>query len=378
MYSVSPTERERFYLRLLRLHIKGSTSFQDIMTAEGNLCGSFYKAAKQLGLLDDDGEWRECLLEVSTFQMPKQLRQMFAYICVSCMPSDVPALWNEFRLHFLEDFSREFVEIDSTNRALWDIQETLKLHGYTCQVFGLPVPNKPNEVCSESYHAIAEAEQGTQMRGHPNDEQEADAAEILQSLEDPAAPKQFFIDGPGGTGQTYIYRCLLHILRGTNLPVIPVAWTRTAANLLKGGRTSHSLFKFPLHLDETSVSGIKPQSLHAKNPRNAALIRWVEAPLAPKTAISVLDRLLKDLMRNDLPFGGKLIVFGGDFCQVLPVVRHESRTATVKASFQRSWWPAIEKRKLQMNMPTGPGQVDFSNWLLRLGKDREFLRHCLL
>ena len=33
-----------------------------------------------------------------------------------------------------------------------------------------------------------------------------------------------------------------------------------------------------------------------------------------------LDRSLRDLMRNDLPFSKKLFILGGDFRQILPIV----------------------------------------------------------
>ena len=37
------------------------------------------------------------------------------------------------------------------------------------------------------------------------------------------------------------------------------------------------------------------------------------------------DMLLRDLLANDLPFGGKVLVLGGDFRQVLPVMPHCAR-----------------------------------------------------
>ena len=45
-----------------------------------------------------------------------------------------------------------------------------------------------------------------------------------------------------------------------------------------------------------------------------------------KHAIEAVDRLLRELMRRvnptfqDIPFGGKIIIFGGDFRQTLPVI----------------------------------------------------------
>lgn len=39
-------------------------------------------------------------------------------------------------------------------------------------------------------------------------------------------------------------------------------------------------------------------------------------------AAECIDRTLRDLCSCDLPFGEKVIVFGGDFRQIQPVVRH--------------------------------------------------------
>jgi ATP-dependent DNA helicase PIF1 len=51
--------------------------------------------------------------------------------------------------------------------------------------------------------------------------------------------------------------------------------------------------------------------------------------MASACALMVVNRLLKDIMENDVFFGGKVIVLGGDFRQVLPVVPHGSRQLTI-------------------------------------------------
>ena len=49
--------------------------------------------------------------------------------------------------------------------------------------------------------------------------------------------------------------------------------------------------------------------------------------------VEALDNSLWDIMgRSDLPFGGKTVVLGGDFRQLLPVVRKGSRAQIVCAS----------------------------------------------
>ena len=48
--------------------------------------------------------------------------------------------------------------------------------------------------------------------------------------------------------------------------------------------------------------------------------------MTKRQAMEALDNSMRDIMgRPALPFGGKTIVFGGDFRQVLPVVRKGSR-----------------------------------------------------
>jgi hypothetical protein len=46
MYLCNPSEGERFYLRLLLLHVKGACFYQDILTFDGTVFNSFKKAAK--------------------------------------------------------------------------------------------------------------------------------------------------------------------------------------------------------------------------------------------------------------------------------------------------------------------------------------------
>ena len=54
--------------------------------------------------------------------------------------------------------------------------------------------------------------------------------------------------------------------------------------------------------------------------------------------VEALDNSLRDIMdRPNLPFGGKTVVFGGDFRQVLPVVRRRSRAQIVGASLRMSY-----------------------------------------
>jgi ATP-dependent DNA helicase PIF1 len=60
--------------------------------------------------------------------------------------------------------------------------------------------------------------------------------------------------------------------------------------------------------------------------------------MTKRQAIEALDNSMRDIMGQlGLPFGGKTIVFGGDFRQVLPVVRKGSRAQIVAASLRSSY-----------------------------------------
>lgn len=96
-----------------------------------------------------------------------------------------------------------------------------------------------------------------------------------------------------------------------------------------------------------------------------------------------IDRTLKDLMKTVNPenehraFGGKIMVFGGDFRQIPPVIKRGSREDTITACLKRSpLWRHIQVLPLSINMrllrngntPDIDVQTEFAHWLLRLGE----------
>lgn len=123
--------------------------------------------------------------------------------------------------------------------------------------------------------------------------------------------KLFFIDGPGGTGKTFLYKVLLNTIRLKGDIAIAVASSGIAALLLQNGRTAHSRLKIKIALDETSTCNITPDSDLAKLIKMAKIIIWDEAPMLNKLAFESVDRTFQDICGNKLPFGGKVFVFGG-------------------------------------------------------------------
>ena len=152
-----------------------------------------------------------------------------------------------------------------------------------------------------------------------------------------------------------------------------------AALLLTGGRTVHSRLKVPIPLNELSVCNIPKQSALAKLVHRAKLLVWDEAPMVHRHGAECIDRTLRDICSCELPFGGKVIVFGGDFRQILPVIRHCTRAQVVSACINRSpLWNRVKVMKLTINMRLQSldhqDSVEvrkFSELLLRVGEGTE-------
>ena len=97
-------------------------------------------------------------------------------------------------------------------------------------------------------------------------------------------------------------------------------WTGITASLLPNGRTVHSRFMLPVPILETSISSIRRNSMKAEEIKKTEVFIWDEAPMAPSYALKAVDILLRDIMNINTPFGGKIMILGGDFRQVLPVI----------------------------------------------------------
>ena len=130
--------------------------------------------------------------------------------------------------------------------------------------------------------------------------------------------------------------------------------------------------------DHLLCCSVSAQSDTARIIREAELIVWDEAPMMHKGAYEAVSRTFQDLMRNDLPFGGKTVVLGGDFRQVCPVVRKGSRGKVVAASLKNAaFWQQVQRLSLTINMrvmTAGQGDAEdlaaWADYLLQLGEGR--------
>ena len=89
--------------------------------------------------------------------------------------------------------------------------------------------------------------------------------------------------------------------------------------------------------------------------------------MASKYAVEIMDRTLHDIMNNNRLFGGKIVVLGGDFRQLLPVKVRGTCSETIDLSINRSLsWDKI-KLSLTQNMRALPEEIQFAKFLLNVG-----------
>ncbi|KAG5064126.1 hypothetical protein JHK85_005309 [Glycine max] len=81
------------------------------------------------------------------------------------------------------------------------------------------------------------------------------------------------------------------------------------------------------HVLQNSTCNVVQSSELAKLLKVTKLIIWDEAHMAHKFCFETLEKSLRDIMSSsnyrDSPFGEKVIVFGGDFRQILPFIPRE-------------------------------------------------------
>ena len=376
MYFVSPKQTERYCLRLLLLHVTGATSYEYLRTVNGVVMNSFKEACIALHLLPDDAEWDKTLHEASNFQMPKQLRSLFATICCHCEPTGPLSLWISHKQAMTEDFIHQGISsADAERMALFEISVILEECGLTCEGIGLP-----NDYIQQPVDAAVCGNENDSITDHViegllklNDDQYSMADAAIRALNrlragDVYTSKCFFCDGPGGSGKTFIYNTLMSYCNSTNFKYAASAWTGIAATLLTGGRTIHSLFKLPVPIVETSTCNVTPTSSHADYLRSVDIYILDEASMIPSDALRAIDIMLRDITGVDVAFGGKVFLLGGDFRQVLPVIPRGNRTKIVENCLKASpLWTEFQVFTLKKNMRAKPEELEFADWLLRLG-----------
>ncbi|XP_058726021.1 uncharacterized protein LOC131597333 [Vicia villosa] len=312
---------ELFYLRMMLTVVKGPLCYNDIKKVDGVQHKTFRKACFAMGFLQDDREFIEILpsalcpssyLKTLTYNIhteltltDEELQQLTLMAIETLLQNNNKTLKDYKPMPYPKDYVVSF----SGNRLIYDERQ---------------------------YDPIAQQQLFAGLYGSLTDEQRSIFEEIMEAVEKQRGGV-FFLYGYGGTGKTFMWNTLSAALRSKKKIVLPVASSGISSLLLPGGRTAHSQFKIPVPTLDSSICNINKKDDIAGLLKVTDLIIWDEAPMANKYCFEALDKSLKDIMSGsthgqDKIFGGKVVVFGGDFRQILPVVpRATSTTEDIRA-----------------------------------------------
>lgn len=100
-------------------------------------------------------------------------------------------------------------------------------------------------------------------------------------------------------------------------------------------------------MEKKTLAMLANKAVFAKLLKATSLIIWDESSMARRQAIETVDELLRDITNSNLLVGGEVMIFGGDFHQLLPVVPRAIRNECINASLVKSEiWHSLEKIKL--------------------------------
>ncbi|PIA34480.1 LOW QUALITY PROTEIN: hypothetical protein AQUCO_03700032v1 [Aquilegia coerulea] len=278
------------------------------------------------------------------------------------------------------DGDKLFYLIHAADSLLMDLDSILSMHDKSISDYDLPPVSDSfsdqsgisDPIAQE--HSIIISLEDLQLINSLNEGQKIAFDQIVHSVEQHESIL-YFVDGPGGTGKTFLYKAILAHVRSKGNIALATATSGLAATMMPGGRTAHSRFKIPVPTLSTSTCKIGKRSNLAQLLRETSVILWDEATMSHRFAFECLDRSLQDVTDVHLPFGGKVIVLGGDFRQVLPIVRHGTVAQTINACITRSsLWKAVHILRLSENM-RARADPSFSEYLLRIG---DGMQPCIL
>nr|GEW38251.1 ATP-dependent DNA helicase PIF1-like [Tanacetum cinerariifolium] len=159
----------------------------------------------------------------------------------------------------------------------------------------------------------------------------------------------------GGTLKMFLYKTIIARLRSEQMIVLAVVSLGIASLLLPAGRIAHSRFVIPLELMENSTCALD------------------------KTLQYILG--YKNQARRNRIFGGMMVLLGGDFQQILPVIPNAKRLELKKESEDEPTWIEIPKEFLIKSWTFPIEQIvaeTYPDFTLRKGDDEYLTERAIL
>lgn len=198
-------------------------SFEHLRTVNDVIYPSFRAAAIELGLLEDDNEWHNCLSEAAkVITNINQIRKLFVTIIINCHPSNIKKLWEEHKSSMCEDIlHQERKRLNDPNLkpnenifnlTLYLIANIFKQYDKSISDFeGFPdvdfsllnTFDQINNYSEEENYDVDKLKEKLALNINKLNQDQLNVyqAIVAASQSEIDGPKLWFVDGPGGTGE---------------------------------------------------------------------------------------------------------------------------------------------------------------------------------
>ena len=386
---------------MLLKNVPSPTSFQMLKTHRGVLYPTFKDAARARGLLRSGEQLQSILNEAFAMSTSLRVCETFASLLLFAEVPDPPQMFRRNLRQFTDDLPPDSPRNVRIGVAAWRINQVLQAHGAHIQFYipgvqpqefeppDLPVDDNANAdtlLYQQSIHNRFVLDLHQLKVYHKF----FDAIQRTRRQPQGTHQRQFFVDAPAGYGKTMLNNSILGTCfdgmvnphrtmragqrrrppraRIRPVRIAAVATTNQAAQLLLHGETAHSKFRIPLVLsgNEDEFFPIHPNSDDARYIRALESMIFDECPATHRHLLQALDRTLRYIRGNNLPWGGLIVLFSGDFRQILPIVEGQTPAHSINASFKFSpLWEGIRTLRLRINHRARNRR--WQNFLLRLG-----------
>jgi hypothetical protein len=372
-------------MRTLLSEVRGVVSFESLYWYEGVRYPTYKAACIARGLELDDHEADLTMQEGARVRMPKQLRQLFATVLIYNTPTDPNALWQKYKAQLSEDFvnpnrgSGVMTTEVAEQTAFWLIVKICQQQNSDIniqQLLGVqydPLPYDLNSYSSSEKPSKKNEQRDFQeMQKSLHDDQKAAFTAIKEAIDDPQKlPRFFFLNGAGGTGKTHLYRLIIKYILLQGKRYIACAASGIAASIIPDATTMHYAFGLPPcdHPDDRWRSTLNAESQRARELQAADIVLIDEVSMIPRQALDAIDTILRHLGNPDVPFGGKVVVVGGDFRQLLPVIPDVSaEEQKLFCSIYSGLWRNVKRLILLSNKRVKSGEKSlFLHMLDKIG-----------
>jgi hypothetical protein len=136
-------------------------------------------------------------------------------------------------------------------------------------------------------------------------------------------PPRWFLTGPGGSGKSFLFKCIEELSDSIGRTIAPTALTGIAASNIPTrtfARTVYSLFQMGItHESMAADLSAEKFAVMCNAVGQPVLIIVDEISFAHAEVIACLDMRLRKIMNSNVEFGGVAVLFSGDFYQLPPV-----------------------------------------------------------